>query len=65
MRKDLAKLGTTFDANIVEVQVPVVFTKAELEGVPESFLNSPGVKTGDDAYTVKANVTWQNVTVIR
>src|SRR5688572_7996037 len=34
LRKDLAKLGTTFDANIVEVQAPVVFTKAELEGVP-------------------------------
>jgi thimet oligopeptidase len=63
-RKDLAKLGTTFDANIVEVQAPVVFTKAELEGLPESFLNSPGIKTGDDAYTVKANVTWQNVTVM-
>lgn len=64
LRKDLAKLGTTFDANLIEVQAPVVFTKAELEGVPESFLNSPGIKTGDDAYTVKANVTWQNVTVM-
>ena len=37
---------------------PVVFTKAELDGVPESFLASPGVKTGDDAYTVMANITW-------
>ena len=33
------------------VKAPVVFTKAELEGVPDSFLDSPGVKTGDDAYT--------------
>ena len=32
--------------------------------MPESFLASPGIKTGDDAYTVKANVTWQNVTVM-
>jgi thimet oligopeptidase len=64
LRKDLSKLGTDFDSNIVEVQAPVVFTKAELDGVPESFLASPGIKTGDDAYTVKANVTWQNIAVL-
>ncbi|MEY2563900.1 MAG: thimet oligopeptidase [Verrucomicrobiota bacterium] len=64
LRKELSKLGTDFDSNIVEVQAPVVFTKAELDGVPESFLASPGIKTGDDAYTVKANVTWQNIAVM-
>ncbi len=46
------------------MQAPVVFTKAELEGVPDSFLASPGIKTGDDAYTVKANVTWQVIAVM-
>jgi len=64
LRKDLAKLGTDFDSNIVNVQAPVVFTGAELDGVPESFLTSPGIKTADDAYTVKANVTWQYITVM-
>ena len=64
LRKDLSRLGTTFDSNIVEVQTPVVFTKAELDGVPESFLTTPGIKTGDDAYTVKANVTWQYLAVM-
>jgi thimet oligopeptidase len=63
LRKELSKLGTDFDANIVNSQAPVVFTKTELDGVPESFFASPGIKTGDDAYTVKANVTWQFVTV--
>ena len=63
LRKDLSKLGTDFDTNIVNAKAPVVFTKAELEGVPESFFASTGVKTGDDAYTVMANVTWQFVTV--
>ncbi len=52
LRKDLAKLGTDFDSNIVNAKAPVVFTKAELDGVPDSFFASPGVKTGDDAYTV-------------
>jgi len=59
LRKQLAKLGTDFDTNIVNAKRPVVFTKAELEGMPEDFLSKPGIKTGDDAYTVLANVTWQ------
>ena len=63
LRKQLSKLGTDFDTNIVNVKAPVVFTKAELDGVPDSFFTSPGVKTGDDAFTVMANVTWQFITV--
>jgi Zn-dependent oligopeptidase len=63
LRKELSKLGTDFDSNIVNAKTPVVFTKAELEGVPESFLSAPGVKTGDDAYTVLPNVTWHFITV--
>jgi thimet oligopeptidase len=58
LRKELARLTTDFSTNITNTQAPVVFTKAELEGVPVSFLGSPGVKTGDDAYTVMANVTF-------
>jgi Zn-dependent oligopeptidase len=59
LRKQLAKLGTDFDTNIANAKRPVVFTKAELEGMPEDFLRKPGIKTDDDAYTVLANVTWQ------
>jgi thimet oligopeptidase len=63
LRKDLNKLGTDFDTNIVTAKAPVVFTRADLEGVPESFFASPGIKTGGDAFTVMANVTWQFITV--
>src|SRR6266542_2878224 len=63
LRKELSKLGTDFDTNIVKATAPVMFTKADLEGVPESFLASPGIKSGDDVYTVMANVTWQFITV--
>jgi len=59
LRKQLTKLGTDFESNVVNAKAPVVFTKAELDGLPESFFASPGIKTGDDAYTVMANVTWQ------
>ena len=63
LRKELAKLETDFQSNIVAVKAPVVFTKAELEGVPDSILESPGVKTGDDSYTILANVTFHSNTV--
>ncbi len=63
LRKELAKLETDFQSNIVAVKAPVVFTKAELEGVPDTILESPGVKTGDDSYTILANVTFQYNTV--
>ena len=63
LRKQVAKLGTDFQSNIVDTNAPVVFTKAELDGMPASFFETPGVKTGDDAYTVMANVTWQFIAV--
>lgn len=63
LRKELSKLGTDFDTNIVKSNAPVMFSKADLNGLPESFLASPGIKTGDDVYTVMANVTWQFNTV--
>ena len=63
LRKELAKLGTDFERNIVDAKAPVIFTKAELDGVPEDFFSKLGAKTGEDAYTVMANVTWQFVTL--
>ena len=63
LRKELTRLGTDFDANIVKSNAPVMFSKADLDGLPESFFASPGIKTGDDVYTVMANVTWQFNTV--
>jgi thimet oligopeptidase len=63
LRKELSKLGTDFDTNIVKANAPVIFTKSDLDGLPESFFASPGIRTGDDAYTVMANVTWQFNTV--
>src|SRR5215471_14531730 len=39
------------------------YRRADLDGLPESFFAAPGVKTGDDAYTVMANVTWHFITV--
>src|SRR5207248_7700276 len=63
LRKELSKLGTDFDTNVVKATAPVMFAKADLDGLPESFLAATRIKTGDDVYTVMANVTWQFITV--
>lgn len=41
MRTELSKLAAEFDSNLFAAKAPVVFTKAELEGVPDDFLSSP------------------------
>ena len=64
LRKELAGVSTDFDSNINKAQQGIKFTKAELAGAPESLLTAPGVKTGDDEYTVMVNVTWQYLAVM-
>ncbi len=59
MRKELASLATDFGTNITNATAHVTFTRAELAGVPEGFLNSSKVKTGDDEYTVAANEAYK------
>jgi Zn-dependent oligopeptidase len=62
MRKELTRLTTDYESNITKAQKAVKFTMAELEGVPESFLAQ--VKTGDNEYTVMANITWHYMSVM-
>src|SRR5438045_6647078 len=44
LRKDVSKIGNDFDTHYVHAQAQVVFTTAELDRVPESFLESPAIK---------------------
>jgi thimet oligopeptidase len=62
LRKELTRLMTDYESNVTKAQKAIKFTKAELDGVPESFLAQ--VKTGDDAYTVMANITWHYLSVM-
>ena len=61
MRKELSRLTTDYESNITKAQKAVKFTRAELEGVPDSFLEQ--TKTGEDEFTVMANITWHYITV--
>ena len=61
-RKELSRLTIDFESNVTKAEQAVKFTKADLEGVPDDFLEQ--VKTGDNEYTVKANVTVQYLAVM-
>ena len=63
LRKELAAATTEFRTNITNAKKSLKFTKAELEGLPESFLEQ--VKTGDDEYTLQANVTFHYLNILR
>ncbi len=63
LRKQLTILETDFQNNVTKATKSLTFTKAELEGVPEEFLEQKGIKTGPDEYTVKANVTFHAVMI--
>ena len=62
MRTELSGATLDFDKNIDDAKMPVKFTKAQLEGIPDDFLKQ--VKTGDDEYTVMANITWHYLTIL-
>jgi thimet oligopeptidase len=62
MRKELSRLATDFESNVTKAQKDLKFNKADLQGVPDSFLEQ--TKTADDEYTVKANVTWHYIMVM-
>jgi thimet oligopeptidase len=63
LRKELSALTTQFAVNINEARAPLDFTAEELAGVPQSFLESPGVKQADGKYRVMANITWHTTAI--
>ncbi|HEX3719258.1 MAG TPA: M3 family metallopeptidase [Verrucomicrobiae bacterium] len=64
LRKKLSSLSTDFENNVTKAERRLVFTKSEMEGVPQDFLDQKGVKNNDGAYTVMANITWHYITVM-
>ena len=61
LRKQIEFFDTHFAVNSNNASAKLTFTKDDLEGVPATFLSQ--VKTGEDQYTVDANVTPQFLTV--
>ena len=63
LRKELTAMETDYENNVTKATKTLEFTKAELDGVPEDFLSQKGIKTGDDQYTLKANITFHYLMV--
>ncbi|HEX7653567.1 MAG TPA: M3 family metallopeptidase [Verrucomicrobiae bacterium] len=63
LRKELTAAETDYAKNITQAKQSIKFTKAELAGVPEDFLAQKGIKTGDDEYTLQANITFHYIMV--
>ena len=63
IRKQLTALETDYQNNVTKATKALKFTKAELAGVPEDFLAQQGIKTGEDEYTLKANITFHYMMV--
>jgi thimet oligopeptidase len=57
LRKQIAFWDTHFAVNSNNASAKLTFSKDELQGVPDNFLSQ--VKTGDNQYTVDANVAPQ------
>ena len=52
LRKELSSLSTDFDANITKARKTLTFTREQLAGVPESFLEMDGIQSGEDTFSV-------------
>ncbi|WP_419605742.1 hypothetical protein, partial [Thiolapillus sp.] len=65
LKNRLNELGLKFQRNISAAKPLVEFTREELEGVDEDFLNNKEVLGKDGKYRVNANVTWQVLEVLR
>lgn len=64
LQKKLSALSTDFGSNIRNATAVLKFTKVELDGVSESFLKQDGVETGEDEFSISANITWHYITVM-
>jgi len=62
LQKELTAVETEFGANNSNADVAVTYSRDELAGVPDNFLDQ--WSNGDGTYTVKASVTPQFVTVM-
>ncbi|HEY3757401.1 MAG TPA: M3 family metallopeptidase [Opitutaceae bacterium] len=63
--KQLSSREEDFQTNVIEAKSALVFSKTQLAGVSEHFLESPGIKTGPDAYTVHVNITPERMDVLQ
>ena len=65
LKNRLNELNLAFQKAVKEADVEVIFTREELDGVSDDFLDNPAIRGKDGRYRVNANVTWQVLEVLR
>ncbi len=65
LKNKLNDLELQFSSNVTNSHPILEYSKEELEGVSDDFLNNKAIHGKDGKYRVDANVTWQVVEVLR
>ncbi len=64
LRKELARAAADFDANITRASAVLEFSKADLDGLPQDFLNQENLLNENRNYELRAEVAWHFMAVM-
>lgn len=64
LRKELARAAADFDANITRASITLEFSKAELDGLPQDFLDQEDLLNENQNYELRAEVAWHFMAVM-
>ena len=64
LRKELSNVCTDFDAHITQAKITLRFTREELAGLPQDFLDQDHLLNEEKLYELEPNITWHFVTVM-
>ena len=58
LRKELARAAADFDANITRASITLEFSKADLDGLPQDFLDQENLLNENQNYELHAEIAW-------
>ena len=64
LRKELAQTAADFDANITRASAVLEFSKADLDGLPQDFLDQENLLNKSRNYELRAEVVWHFMAVM-
>ena len=64
LRKELARASADFDANITRASAALEFSKADLDGLPQDFLDQENLLNENQNYELHAEVAWHFMAVM-
>lgn len=65
LRKELSRAASDFDANITRASAVLEFSKADLDGLPQDFLDQENLLNENRNYELRAEVAWHFMAVMK